>query len=152
MTDTFTREERTMATKDSFTAEEWQALQMASTDTIMYLSLIDPGFWDSFKEAGHAGKFVASQVSDAPSLLIRDLAHDSRAKYEKEDKPNTANLETPTLEHITAAAAIVAEKAPEDLDAFKAFILGLADSVASAANGTSELEAGAIDKIKVALG
>lgn len=141
-----------MATKDAFTAEEWQALQMASTDTIMYLSLVDPGFWDSFKEVGHAGRFVASQVSEAPSLLIRDLAHDARAKYDKEDKPNPSNLETPTLAHVTAAVAIVAEKAPEDLAAFKAFILGLADSIAEAANGVSGVETGAIEKIKAALG
>ena len=53
---------------------------------------------------------------------------------------------------MTEAVAIVAEKAPEDLDAFKAFILGLADSVASASNGTSGPEAGAIDKLKAALG
>ena len=141
-----------MATKDSFTAEEWQALQMASTDTIMYLSLVDPGFWDSFKEVGHAGRFVASQASDAPSLLIRDLAHDARAKYDKGDKPNAANLETPTLEHVTAAVAIVAEKAPEDLDAFKAFILGLADSIAEAAKGVSGPEAQALAKLEAALG
>ena len=141
-----------MATKDAFTAEEWQALQMASTDTIMYLSLVDPGFWDSFKEVGHAGKFVASQASEAPSLLIRDLAHDARAKYEKEDKPNAANLEAPTLEHVSAAVAIVAAKAPEDLAAFKAFILGLADSIAEASKGVSGAESGAIEKLKAALG
>ncbi len=141
-----------MATKDTFSAEEWKALQMASTDTIVYLSMVDPGFWEAFKEAGHAGKFVAAQAKDAPSLLIRDLAHDARAKYEKDEKPNAANLETPTLEHVTEAVAIVAEKAPEDLDAFKAFILGLADSVASASNGTSGPESGAIDKLKAALG
>ncbi len=140
-----------MATKDAFSAEEWLTLQMASTDTIMYLSLIDPGFWESFKEAGHAGKFVASQASDAPNLLVRDLAHDARAKYEKDEKPNATNLEALTLEHVTEAVALVAEKAPEDLDAFKAFILGLADSVANAAEGVSGLEAGAIDKLKEAL-
>ena len=141
-----------MATKDDFSAEEWQTLQMASTDTIMYLSMIDPGFWESFKEAGHAGRFVASQAKDAPSLLIRDLAHDARAKYEKGEKPNATNLEALTLDRVTAAVAMVAEKAPEDLDAFKGFILGLADSVADASDGTSTLEAGAIDKLKAALG
>ena len=141
-----------MATKDTFTAEEWQALQMASTDTILYLSLVDPGFWETFKEAGHAGKFTASQAVEAPSLLIRDLAHDARAKYDKQDKPNPANIEAPTLEHVSAAAAIVAEKAPEDLDAFKAFIMGLADSVAGASNGVSGVEADAVEKIKAALG
>jgi len=141
-----------MATKDAFTAEEWQALQMASTDTMMYLSLVDPGFWDSFKEVGHAGRFVASQASEAPSLLVRDLAHDARAKYEKEDKPSADNLEVPTLEHVSAAVAIVAAKAPEDLAAFKAFILGLADSIAEASNGVSGTESGAIEKLKAALG
>jgi hypothetical protein len=142
-----------MATKDAFTTEEWHALQLASTDTIMYLSMVDPSFWDSFKEAGHAGTFVASQMKDAPNLLVRDLAHDARAKYEKAEKPNAANLESLTLETVTAAANIIAEKAPEDLDAFKAFILGLAGAVADAAGGgTSEIEMGGIEKIRVALG
>ena len=142
----------TMATKDTFSAEEWKSLQMASTDTIIYLSMADPGFWDAFKEAGHAGRFVAAQAQGAPSLLIRDLAHDARATYEKDEKPNPADLETPTLEHVTAAVALVADKAPEDLDAFKAFIIGLADSVAGASSGVSDVEGGAIFKIKEALG
>lgn len=141
-----------MATKDAFTPEEWHALQLASSDTMAYLSMADPGFWDSFKEAGHAGKFVASQASEAPSLLIRDLAHDARTKYEKDEKPGPANLESLTLEAVSAAVAIVAEKAPEDLAAFKGFILGLANAVAEAANGTNDLEAGAIEKITAALG
>ena len=141
-----------MAAKDSFTEEEWTVLQNATTDTLMYLSAVDPGFWDTFKEAGHGGKFVAAQATDAPSLLVRDLAHDARAKGENAEKPNPTTIENVTVERIKAAAALVAEKAPEDLDAFKAFVLGLAQSVAEATGGVSALEAGALDKVKEALG
>ncbi|NTU71696.1 MAG: hypothetical protein HGB10_07760 [Coriobacteriia bacterium] len=141
-----------MATKSDFTAEEWNVLQMATTGTVLYLSTIDAGFWDTFKEAGHAGKFVASQVTGAPNLLVRDLAHDARADYAKGEKPNANDIVTPTLEHIAAAAAMLAEKAPEDLEAFKGFIVSLAETVAEAAGGVSDIEAGAVFKIKEALG
>ena len=141
-----------MATKDAFSTEEWQTLQYAMTDTMAYLSVVDPGFWESFKEAGHAGRFVAGQATDAPNLLVRDLAHDMRPKSDETLKASPANVETPTLVRVHEAALLVAEKAPEDIDAFKAFILGIADAVAEASNGVSPVEADAIAKITMALG
>ena len=40
-----------MATKADFTEAEWQTLEWAVSDTMTYLSLADPGVWDTFKEA-----------------------------------------------------------------------------------------------------
>jgi hypothetical protein len=141
-----------MATKDAFTAEEWQILEYAMTDTMAYLSVIDPGFWDSFKEAGHAGRFVANQSTDAPNLLVRDLAHGLRPKRDETLTATAGSVESPTLWRVSEAAALVAQKAPEDVAAFKAFILGIADAVAEASGGISAVEAGAIAKITEALG
>ena len=141
-----------MATKDAFSTEEWQTLEFAMADTMAYLSVIDPGFWEAFKEAGHAGRFVADQATKAPNLLVRDLGHSMRPKSDETLKASPANVETPTLVRVHEAALLVADRAPEDIDAFKAFILGIADAVAEASKGVSPVEADAIAKITLALG
>ena len=41
---------------------------------------------------------------------------------------------------------------PEDLEAFKSFILGIAETVADASDGVSGAEAGAIARLTAALG
>ena len=48
-----------MATKADLTEVEWQTLQWAVADTMAYLSMADPGFWEMFKEASGAAKYVA---------------------------------------------------------------------------------------------
>jgi hypothetical protein len=141
-----------VATKDAFSTEEWQTLEFAMTDTMAYLSVADPGFWEAFKEAGHAGRFVANQATDAPNLLVRDLAHSMRPKSDQTLIASPGNVETPTLARVHDAALLVADKAPEDIGAFKAFILGIADAVAEASKGVSPIEADAIAKITEALG
>ena len=141
-----------MATKDAFSTEEWQTLEFAMTDTMAYLSVVDPGFWEAFKEAGHAGSFVAGQATEAPNLLVRDLAHGMRPKSDETLKASPANVETPTLVRVHEATLLVAEKAPEDLAAFKSFILGIAEAVAEASKGVSPVEADAIAKLTEALG
>ena len=141
-----------MATKDAFSAEEWQTLEYAMSDTMAYLSVIDPGFWDAFKEAGHAGRFVADQAQGAPNLLVRDLAHGLRPKSDDALKAMPANIETPTLARVREATLLIADKAPEDIAAFKAFILGIADAIAEASGGVSAIEADAIARLTEALG
>jgi len=141
-----------MATKDAFSAEEWQTLEFAMSDTMTYLSVIDAGLWDAIREAGHAGHFVADQATSAPNLLVRDLAHSVRPKSDETLTASPANIETPTLVRVHEAALLIAEKAPEDLAAFKAFILGVADAVAGASKGVSPVEADAIAKLTEALG
>jgi mannose/fructose/N-acetylgalactosamine-specific phosphotransferase system component IID len=47
--------------------------------------------------------------------------------------------------------AIVAAKAPEHLEAFKAMVLGVAKAMAEEVDGTSEKESAAIERIRGAL-
>jgi hypothetical protein len=49
---------------------------------------------------------------------------------------------------VRQAAEIVAAKAPADLNAFKAFILGIAQATADAAKGVSDHEETAIAKLQ----
>ena len=56
------------------------------------------------------------------------------------------------IERENEAVQIVSGKAPEDLEGFKAFIIGVAKATAEAAKGTGPTEAAAIAKLEAALG
>jgi hypothetical protein len=141
-----------MATRSDFTPEEWMVLRFAMQDTMTWISMVDPKFFASFKEATAGAKYLANAAKNSPSLLVRDLAQDVHSKQDEELKAAGLNLEEPTLERITNAVALVAEKAPEDLDGFKAFIGGLADAAAEASGGVTDSESAALFKVKSALG
>ena len=53
-----------MSSKELFTEDEWHILQWAVTDTMAYLAVADHGFWDTFKEATAAAKFMATAKAD----------------------------------------------------------------------------------------
>jgi len=141
-----------MATRDDFAADEWQTLSFATMDTLMYLSVVQPGFFEMLREAGQTGGFLAQEAASAASELVRDLAHDARQRHERDRNLNPANIETPTLERLAAASAIVERTAPDELSAFRMFILGIAETVAEAAGGVSPAEMHAIEKVRAALG
>jgi hypothetical protein len=141
-----------MATKSDFTPEEWEVIQYAMMDTMAWISIVDPQFFASFKEATAGAKYLANAMQTSPSTLVRDLAHDARSRKDHALQGLGTNIEEPTLERITAAVALISEKAPDDLEPFKEFIAGLADAAAEASDGISDNEAAAIFKVKSALG
>lgn len=141
-----------MSTKADYSTEEWQILQWATMNTMAYLSLADSGFWDSFKEATGAAKYLAAQKASATNLLVRDLAGDVKTKRDKEATSDPVTLADEVAARVREAVALVAEKDAADVDAFKDFVLGLARSTAEAVKGIGEQEAAAIEKITVALG
>jgi len=141
-----------MATKTDFTPDEWQTLRWAVTDTMIYLSMADPGFWDTFKEANAAAHYMAAAKQTSESALVRELAADIKAKRDKEVSGNPTDVSGEVIERVSEAVKIVSDKAPEDLEGFKAFIIGVAKATAEAAKGTSATEAQAIAKLEAALG
>jgi hypothetical protein len=141
-----------MAIKADFTPEEWETLQWAVTDTMAYLSMADRGFWDTFKEANAAAHFIADTRADSLSLLVRDLASDVKGKRDKEVTANPTDMAGEVAERVSEAVALISDKAPDELPAFKEFIVGIAKATAEAAGGIGETEAAAIEKVKAALG
>ena len=57
-----------------------------------------------------------------------------------------------TLNRIRDAAALVAERAPEDLEDFRFLLVGAAKAVAQEVNGISEAESEAVERVKKAAG
>ena len=141
-----------MATKSDFTPEQWEQLQWALNDTTVYLSLANPGFWESFKEAGAASKYLAEQRKDSTSTLVRDLAASPKFGTDPNVKRDMADMADAVAARLTGAAQLVTDVAPDEVDAFKAFIIGLAEVAAEASGETDASETAALDRVKVALG
>jgi hypothetical protein len=141
-----------MATKQAFSPSEWQTLQWAVTDTMTYLSMAEPGFWDTFKEAGAAAKFIGGIKTSGDDLLMRELAADIKMDRDKAATHDPTDIAGAVTARVREAAAIVAAKAPEDLDSFRRFILGVAHATAQAAKGVGPGERAAIAKLEEALG
>jgi hypothetical protein len=145
-------EEDGVATKADFTADEWQALQWAVADTMTYLTMADPGFWDMFKEANAAAHYIAGTRQTSESALVRELAGEIKPRRDKEVTGDPTDMSGEVVDRVTEAVKIVSSKAPEDVEAFKAFIIGVAKATAEAAKGTGPTEAQAISKLEAALG
>jgi hypothetical protein len=139
-----------MATKTDFSETEWDQLHTGVTGAGMLVAISDRGFWDSFKEAKALAKHMADAHQHSDSLLVRDLAGERHTGFSVKDNPT--EIEQETTAALQAAVATLQQKAPDELDAYKTFVVDVAQSVAAAAKGGEEAEAAEIAKIKQALG
>ena len=138
-----------MATKSDFTEVEWDALKKGVTGAGLLVSVSDPGFFDTFKEVGAMSRHVMQAQESSSSEFVRELADihgvgfgvtSSREKVEQE-----------TLQALQAAMTTLASKAPDEVEAYRQFVLDVARSVAQAAPGGEGPEADAIEKVRSAL-
>jgi hypothetical protein len=140
-----------MATKNDFTEAQWQTLVFAIQDTMMFVSVSNGAkFFEGMGEAMATARFLTDQAKTSTSTLVRDLAMGIKGR-DKELSKDPAALEATVLDRIAAAVAVVSEVAADELDAFKAFLVGVAEATAEAKNGIDEAEANAIEKVKSAL-
>ena len=139
-----------MATKTDFTEAEWTAMHKGATGSGMLVSLSDRDFTDTFGEVGAMAKFMAGQQTVASSQLIRELAHVGGTGFGLTASPEKVRAET--MEALRSTMATLAAKAPDDVEPYKAFVIGLAEAVANAkGDGTSQVETAMIVEIKAAL-
>ena len=139
-----------MATKTDFSETEWDQLHTGVTGAGMLVAMSDRGLWDSFKEAQALAKHLADAHQRSDSLLVRDLAGEKGTGFSVRDNPT--EVEQATIAALQGAVATLQQKAPDELDAYKNFVVDVAQSVSAAAKGGDEVEAAAIAKIKQALG
>lgn len=138
-----------MAGKPDFTEEEWEQLRKGATGAGMLVAISDRSFFDSFKEASSLAKHLAAGRNDA-SQLVRDLASEHSTGFGLTDSPTEVEAETTAALH--ASVDTLRSKAPDELDAYRAFVLDLAESVGKAAGGGDDVEAAAVEKVRAALG
>ncbi len=139
-----------MAGKADFTEQEWETLHKGVTGAGLLVSVSDRSFFDSFKEAGALAKHLAGARKDSSSQVVRELAETRGTGFGVTSSP--AEIESETLEALRSAVATLESKAPDEAEAYKSFVLDVAQSVAEAAEGGSEAEGPVVEKIRTALG
>jgi hypothetical protein len=139
-----------MATKTDFTQEEWEALQKGLTGAGFLMAVSDRSFFDSFKEAGALARHLADARKSGSSELIRELGETRGTGFGLTSSP--AEIESETLEALRKAMQVLEAKAPEEADAYRSFVLEVAESVGNAAAGGEAVESDTLEKIRSALG
>jgi predicted DNA-binding ribbon-helix-helix protein len=138
-----------MAGKADFTEQEWETLHKGVTGAGLLVSVSERGFFDSFKEVGALAKHLAGARKDSSSQLVRELAEKRGTGFGVTSSPT--EIESETFEALRAAVAMLESKAPDEVEAYKSFVLDVAQSVAEAADGGSEAEGAVVEKIRSAL-
>jgi hypothetical protein len=139
-----------MTTKTDFTQEEWEALQKGLTGAGFLMAVSDRSFFDSFKEAGALARHLADARKSGSSELIRELGETRGTGFGLTSSP--AEIESETLEALRKAMQVLEAKAPEEADAYRSFVLEVAESVGNAAAGGEAAESDTLEKIRSALG
>jgi len=139
-----------MASKSDFTEQEWETMQKGVTGAGMLVSVSDRGFIDTFKEAGSLAKHLANARKSSDSEVVRGLAEVRGSGFGLTSSPD--EIESKTLEALRSSVSTLETKAPDEIEAYRRFVLDLAQSVAGAAEGGDDVESGALEKIRSALG
>jgi hypothetical protein len=138
-----------MAGKTDFTEQEWETMQKGVTGAGMLVSVADRSFFDTFKEVGALSKHLSEARSKSTSPLVRELAEVRGTGFGLTTSPQ--EVEEETLEALRSAMSTLQAKAPDEDQAYRDFVLDVAQSVAEAAKDVGTTESGAVDKIKAAL-
>jgi hypothetical protein len=133
----------------SLSDAEIETLRKGATGAAMLVAVSDRSFFDNFKEAGAMAKHLAAARSGSESELIRRVAEGRGSGFGLTASPQ--EIETGTLEALRSAKELLQAKAPEEVDAYRAFVGELIRSVSSAAGGGDEAEAVVIARIEAAL-
>ena len=130
--------------------QEIETLRKGATGAGMLVALSDRGFFDSFKEAGAMTRHLAEARGSSSSEVVKRAAEGRGTGFGLTDRPE--QIEQETLAALREARTLLEEKAPDELDEYRSFVLGLARSVGSAAGGGDEAEAAVVRKVEEALG
>jgi hypothetical protein len=138
-----------MATKTDFTEQEWEAMHKGVTGAGLLMSVSDRSFFDSFKEAGAIARHLGEARRSGSSDLIRELAEERGTGFGVTSSPD--DIERETVASLRTAVQALEAKAPEEADAYRAFVVEVAESVGKAAGGGEAPEAATLEKIRSAV-
>jgi len=135
---------------ETLTENEIETLRKGALGAGLLVSVSDRGFFDTLKEASTLAKHVTAARGSSESAVVRQVAEGHGTGFGVTSSP--AEIEAGTLDALRASVQLLQAKEPGELDAYRTFVLDLARSVAAAAPGGDEAEAGTIAKIETALG
>jgi hypothetical protein len=146
-----------MTGKADFTPEEWETVLQGPPTAGMIVVTAQRG--GTFRETLSIAKaYVEARQHHGESELLDEIVS-ARPELDHTRYHSAEELKEHGLQHLRDAVGLLERKAtPEELDAYKSFVLSLADKVANAhredgsAETVSEAERAAIGEIAAALG
>jgi tellurite resistance protein len=138
-----------MAGKADFTEDEWKDLQQGVTGAGLLVAAAHRDFTDSFGEATTVAKELAAH-RESESQLVRELSGTRGTGFGL--VASLKEVVQETIDALGAAVAVLGAKAPDELEAYRAFVLDVATAAAEAKGGVKDEETAAIEKITAALG
>lgn len=142
-----------MPLKPNFTDEEWQNLLVAPYLTAVLIVIADPNF-AFFKELAAVGQSIMLSTTESKNELIREIAQELSMKETQEEiKPELEKiqgqkdpeaLKQTMLETIQNAAETVYLKSAENNDAYRKWLLYLAQQAAEGSKEGGFLGIGAV--------
>lgn len=138
-----------MAGKADFTEDEWKELQQGVTGAGLLVSTAHRDFTDSFGEASTVAKQLAAHRG-SESQLVRELSGTRGTGFGLVASPK--EVVEGTIKALGAAVAVLGEKAPDELEAYRGLVLDIATAVAEAKGGVKDEEKAAIERITATLG
>ena len=134
---------------ETLSETEIETLRKGATGAGLLVTMSDRSFFDTFKEAGAMAKHLAAAKGGSDSELVRKLAEGRGTGFGMTTSPG--EVESGTLAALRSSAELLRDKAPDQLESYRAFVVELVRSVSSAADGGEEAEAAAIAKVEAAL-
>ena len=98
-----------------------ETLRRGAMGAGLLVSVSDRGFFDTFKEAGALAKHVAAARSGSESAVVREIAEGRGVGFGITSSPQ--EVESGTLDSLRSAVALLQEKAPAEVAAYRAFVL-----------------------------
>jgi hypothetical protein len=142
-----------MAAKGDFSAEEWkQIVEGPATAGFIALTAASGG---TFKETiALARAWTDARKAHGASQLLDDIAAEKPA-FDRHRYPTPQELHDEGLQRLGEAVELVRSKSPDDLPAYREFVLGVATKVAAAhkegGQAVSPPEQAALDDIQARL-
>jgi hypothetical protein len=125
----------------SLSDEEKSTIRNAAFGAVYLVSNADPGVLAMIKESFAASAALAKTPGPVGELL-------THGGLPSVPKVEPAELEAKVLPELTQALALLKEKEPDDVAAFRAAVTEACDRVAEASKGVSEAEAAVVERIK----
>jgi hypothetical protein len=142
-----------VATRDDFSAEEWKAI--SDGPVIAGYMIITASKGGTFRESFSLSKgWVEARQRHGESELLDAIVAE---KPKLDDKPGSAiELHNAGIQMLQEAVRAIEAKSPDELDAYRSFVTGLAERVAEAHEEKGEKvspgERSVLDEIAGALG
>ena len=134
---------------ETFTDDEIETLRKGAMGSGLLVSASDRGFFDTFKEAGALVQARLRRPEHVRERLVKQVAESHGTGFGVTTSVGQGRVGD--ARRAPRVGGLLKAKAPDELEAYRAFVLELARSVAAAAPGGDEAEAAAVAKIESAL-